>query len=88
MESSLIFLKIGHLKQENGACAKPVHTIKIFFNTEAENSTLQVSFSRILCKKFMSLIQNGTVKVSLQVFALVSLMKKHRNSTLHVPFFS
>ena len=52
-----------------------------------ENSTLKVSFSRILCKKFMSLTQNGTGKVSLLVFALVSLVKKHCNSTFHVPFF-
>ena len=48
---------------------------KFIFYTEAENSTLQVSFSRNLCKKFLSSTQNGTVKVSLQVFALVSLVK-------------
>ena len=59
---------------------------KCIFYTIAENLTLKVSFSRILCKKIMSLTQNGTVKVSLQVFALVLLVKKHRNSTFHSHF--
>ena len=38
MESSLIFLKFGHLKQEKGASAQPVRAIKkIVFRDSSSN---------------------------------------------------